>query len=105
MKTILLFLLMMIASNAYSEEWINYFSNKLVTAEYDKASKNDHTIIVRWTYKSPKDNTTEDFYYHFKAYCSTQQLFALSRDGSMREVQIPPETLYEKTWKLICGIH
>ncbi|MDD5285634.1 MAG: hypothetical protein PHD54_07220 [Desulfuromonadaceae bacterium] len=107
MKIITLLFLISLTTPARSEEWINYFTNNLVSAEYDRESNNGHTMKVRWTYKDKQYSPSDQLrvYYRFKAYCSTQQLFSILKNGLEREVEVAPETLYEATWMVICGIH
>ena len=105
MKTTILILVFLVASTARAAELSSYFSGKQVEAYYDKASKSGNTVTVMWVHK--KDAASEKFevVYRFKAYCTTHQLFSISNTGAEKEVPVEPDTLYEATWQLICGIH
>jgi len=109
-KAIVVLLVLAATSPAIAEEWILYVSTDLVSAYYDKGTKLDHTITVKWVYKKKSGTGEADpnpfqLIRQFRAYCSTRQLFTINRDDSLSEVDVVPGTLYEATWKLICGEH
>ena len=93
------------ASAAYAVDWVKYCSTNLVDAYYDRGSKTSNTVAVKWSYKSAPDSDAAKLnsYFMFRAYCSTRQLFNIKNDGAMEEVSVHPETIYEATWRLICG--
>ena len=105
MKTMIMMFIFLVASTACAAELSSYFSSKHVEAYYDKASKSGNTVTVTWVYKKEADSEKFEVVYRFKAYCTTGQLFSISKSGAEQEVPVEPDTLYEATWRLICGIH
>lgn len=83
-------------------DWRSYFSNDKVEAFFDRRTKTDRNADVRCVYRK---NGVEDYAvtYRFKAWCTSRQMFSLDRSGNEREVPVPPGTLYESTWQMICG--
>lgn len=106
MKVMAMLTMFVSASVAYAEDWVKYCSNNLVDAYYDRETKTNNTIVVKWAYKSLPDAGGDPFYrvFTFKAYCSTRQLFTMTRYDAVEEVSVYPDTLYEATWRVICGL-
>lgn len=104
MKTIVLAILLMapLVSSAYAAEWASYFSDGVVEAFYDKQTKLSNSATVKWVYKRKTGTKPFQIQYRFKAYCSARQLFSVSINESMEEVDLLPGTLYELTFKMIC---
>lgn len=106
MKIIAMLTMLLFASAAYAENWVKYCSNNLVDAYYDREKKINNTVVVKWLYKSTPDSGTDQFYriFVFKAYCSTKQLFNITKYDAVQEVNVYPDTVYESTWRVICGL-